>query len=69
MNILYIHQYFITPNDPGGTRSYWLAREFVKKGHNVTMLTSSSKFEEKIKILRYTVNPKKIERNFCVVDG
>ena len=49
MNILYIHQYFITPNDPGGTRSYWLAREFVKKGHNVTMLTSSSKFEEKIK--------------------
>lgn len=49
MNILYIHQYFLTPDEPGGTRSYWLAQELIKNGHEVTMLTSSSKFEENIK--------------------
>ncbi|UFH32253.1 glycosyltransferase family 4 protein [Chryseobacterium sp. C-71] len=49
MNILYIHQYFLTPQEPGGTRSYWLARELIKNGHKVTMLTSSTKFAEEIK--------------------
>lgn len=51
MNILYIHQYFLTPQEPGGTRSYWLAQELIKNGHQVTMLTSSSKFEEDVKEL------------------
>lgn len=51
MNILYIHQYFLTPQEPGGTRSYWLAQELIKKGHQVTMLTSSAKFDEEIKEL------------------
>lgn len=49
MNILYIHQYFLTPQEPGGTRSYWLAQELIKNGHQVTMLTSSSKYKEEIK--------------------
>lgn len=49
MNILYIHQYFLTPQEPGGTRSYWLAQELIKNGHKVTMITSSTKFTEKIK--------------------
>lgn len=43
MNILYIHQYFKTPKEPGGTRSYWLAKELVNQGHTVTMLTSRTK--------------------------
>ena len=42
MNILYIHQYFRTPEEPGGTRSYWISRELIKRGHNVTMITSST---------------------------
>lgn len=49
MNILYIHQYFVTPQEPGGTRSYWLAQELIKNGHKVTMLTSSTKFSEDVK--------------------
>ena len=49
MKILYIHQYFHTPNDPGGTRSYWISQELIKNGHKVTMLTTSSKIESKIK--------------------
>lgn len=49
MKILYIHQYFLTPLEPGGTRSYWLAQELIKNGHQVTMLTSSVKYTEKVK--------------------
>ena len=49
MQILYLHQYFKTPSEPGGTRSYWIAQELLKAGHNVTMITSSVKYDEKIK--------------------
>ena len=48
MKILYIHQYFKTPLEPGGTRSYWIAQELIKEGHNVTMLTTSSKIDGKV---------------------
>ncbi len=43
MKVLYIHQYFTTPSEPGGTRSYWISRELVKRGHEVTMITSAKK--------------------------
>ena len=42
MNILYIHQYFVTPDEPGGTRSYWISQELIKRGHKVTVVTSNS---------------------------
>ena len=40
MKILYLHQYFNTPDMPGGTRSYEMARRFVQQGHEVHMITS-----------------------------
>lgn len=43
MNILYIHQYFKTPKEPGGTRSYWIAQELIKNGHQVTTITADPK--------------------------
>lgn len=43
MKVLYIHQYFKTPNEPGGTRSYWISKELVKRGHQVTMIAASRK--------------------------
>lgn len=43
MRVLYIHQYFITPNEPGGTRSYWFSKELLANGHQVVMLTSRNK--------------------------
>lgn len=46
MKVVYIHQYFIQPNEPGGNRSYWIARELVKRGHRVTMITSANKLHE-----------------------
>lgn len=47
MNILYIHQYFKTPKEPGGTRSYWVAQELIKNGHQVTMITADPKATQK----------------------
>lgn len=42
MNILYIHQYFVTPDEPGATRSYWISKELVRRGHHVTVITGNS---------------------------
>ncbi len=42
MKILYIHQYFSTPEGKCGTRSYEFAKRLVKQGHDVHMLTSSA---------------------------
>ena len=42
MNCLYIHQYFKTPDEPGGTRSYWISQELIKRGHHVTMICSTN---------------------------
>lgn len=39
MKIVYIHQYFCIPSEPGGTRSYWIAKELINRGHQVTMIT------------------------------
>lgn len=43
MNILYIHQYFKTPAEPGGTRSYWISKELIRRGHKVVMIASTNK--------------------------
>ncbi len=42
MRILYLHQFFITRDGVGGTRSYEFARRFVDRGHAVRMLTAAS---------------------------
>src|SRR5690554_1077687 len=49
MRILYIHQYFKTPREPGGTRSYWLAQELLKNGYEVTMITTNKHQKELVK--------------------
>ena len=40
MKILYVHQYFNTPADGGSLRSYYLAKELVKKGCKVVVITA-----------------------------
>lgn len=42
MKILYLHQYFKPPSEPGGTRSYWVAKELIKNGHDVTIITAKA---------------------------
>lgn len=45
MHIIYLHQYFNTPQMPGGTRSYEVAKRLVKLGHKVTIITSNRSTE------------------------
>lgn len=40
MKVLYIHQYFRTPDEGGCVRSYNLAKGLVAAGHDVTMITA-----------------------------
>ena len=49
MHILYLHQYFCPPDGAGGTRSYEIARRLIKRGHKVTMITSSAFFPDNYK--------------------
>lgn len=42
MKIIYLHQYFKSPFEPGGTRSYYLASGFVRKGYAVEVITTTS---------------------------
>lgn len=42
MRILYLHQYFVSPDTHGGTRSYEFARRLISAGHEVCMVTSSA---------------------------
>lgn len=45
MKITYLHQYFATPDMPGGTREYEMARRLVQMGHVVHVVTSDQKVE------------------------
>lgn len=40
MHILYIHQYFKTPEEGGAIRSYYIAKGLVDAGYRVTLLTA-----------------------------
>ena len=42
LTILYLHQYFKTPREKGGTRSYEMARRLVSLGHEVEMIAAES---------------------------
>jgi glycosyltransferase involved in cell wall biosynthesis len=42
VRILYLHQFFVTREGTGGTRSYEFARHLVAGGHEVTMVTAAS---------------------------
>lgn len=41
LHILYLHQFFTTPAGSSGTRSYTFARQWVERGHRVTMMTGA----------------------------
>ncbi len=43
MKLLYLHQYFLTADEPGATRSYETAKRLVARGHRVEVITSDQK--------------------------
>jgi glycosyltransferase involved in cell wall biosynthesis len=42
MRIVYLHQYYVTPRQPGGTRSYEMARRLARNGHEVHVVTTDT---------------------------
>lgn len=48
MRIIYLHQYFVTPDEYGATRSYWFAKKLVERGHNVTIITALSSASKRL---------------------
>lgn len=48
-NILYINQYFKTPEEPGITRSYWISKKLIENGHNVTMISHRNVLHSHVK--------------------
>lgn len=47
MKVLYIHQYFVTPDEDGASRSYWFSRKLIENGVDVTMITSTNSYSHK----------------------
>jgi glycosyltransferase involved in cell wall biosynthesis len=43
MRIVYLHQYFVTPDMAGGSRSYEMARRLAAAGHEVHLVTSDQR--------------------------
>lgn len=48
MTLLYIHQYFVTPEEHGTSRSYWFAKKLIEKGIKVTMITSTNEYKHRL---------------------
>jgi glycosyltransferase involved in cell wall biosynthesis len=51
MKILYLHQYFLTPEQGGAVRSYYLAKALVDKGYEVEMVTSHNEKGDKTEMV------------------
>jgi glycosyltransferase involved in cell wall biosynthesis len=46
MHIIYIHQYFTTPDQKSGTRSYEMARRLIRAGHQVSMICGTTELTD-----------------------
>ena len=57
MHILYMVQYFNSPDDPGGSRAYEFARRWADRGHKVTLLAGNLNHKTLSTITSPTVAP------------
>ena len=57
MHILYIVQYFNSPDDPGGSRAYEFAQRWAAVGHKVTLLAGNLNHKTLSTITSPTVSP------------
>ena len=67
MKVLYVHQFFNTPEDGGSIRSYYLAKAMVEKGYEVEMLTSHAKknrLKKTIEGIRVTYLPIQYDNSY-----
>lgn len=67
MRILYLHQYFKTPEEGGAIRSYHIAKAMIKKGHQVDLITAHNKKEylvKRVEGIRVHYLPATYDNNF-----
>lgn len=67
MKILYLHQYFRTPDEGGANRSYFMAQALKAQGHEVEMLTAhneSNSLSENVDGLRVHYLPVRYKNEF-----
>lgn len=41
-NVVYLHQFFFHPKEPGPTRAYWISRKLIEEGYNVTVISQKN---------------------------
>ncbi|HTF80228.1 MAG TPA: glycosyltransferase, partial [Cytophagales bacterium] len=51
MKVVYLHQYFKTPQEGGAVRSYYLAKSLVDDGNEVEMITAHNAKEYEFKVV------------------
>jgi glycosyltransferase involved in cell wall biosynthesis len=71
MHVLLVHQVFVRPDDPGGTRHYELAAWLAEHGHRVTILASSQSYQtgRRLTSIRREVLTPGVEVRRCWVAG
>ena len=57
MHILYMVQYFNSPDDPGGSRAYEFAQRWAAAGHKVTLLAGNLNHKTLSTITSPTISP------------
>ena len=60
MKILIVHQYFKTPQEGSGIRTWYLARAMMNAGHHVEVLTAHNDLEKKLNLEGIVVHNQRI---------
>jgi glycosyltransferase involved in cell wall biosynthesis len=71
MHVLLVHQVFVRPEDPGGTRHFELAARLARNGHRVTILASSQSYQtgRRLTVVRRETLSPGVEVRRCWVAG
>ena len=71
MHVLLVHQVFVRPDDPGGTRHFELAARLAQHGHRVTILASTQSYQtgQKLTAVRRETLTSGVEVRRCWVAG
>ncbi len=71
MHVLLVHQVFVRPEDPGGTRHFELATRLARAGHRVTILASAQSYQtgRRLTVIRRETLSPGVEVRRCWVAG
>ncbi len=67
MKILYLHQYFASPESHTGTRSYEFARRLIAHGHEVRVITSAAALPKQFHSTKQRIVEMEVDGIPCVI--